>query len=218
MSALLLKPAKPPARILCLGAHADDIEIGCGGTLIKLLSSRPDLHLHWVVLSGNDERAAEARSAAQRIVKDGSNTTVEIKQFRDAHFEYAEAVALKAYFHQLSKTVNPDLVFSHRRGDAHQDHRFVGELTWQHFRSQMILEYEIPKYEGDLGQPSVYVELDEKTAFEKVDTIVTEFPSQHEKPWFTASTFEALARIRGIECNAPSGLAEAFHCRKMLVS
>lgn len=203
--------------VLCIGAHADDIEIGCGGTLIKLFKSRPDIHVHWLVLSGNDIRAAEAKSVAQRILKGVTNAKIEMKQFRDAHFEYADAVALKAYFHQLSKTLNPDVVFTHRRDDAHQDHRFVGELTWQHFRNHMILEYEIPKYEGDLGRPSVYVELDEETAAEKVDAIVSGFPSQQDKQWFDASTFEALARIRGIECNAPSGLAEAFHCRKLMV-
>ena len=203
--------------ILCIGAHSDDIEIGCGGTILKLVGERPDIAVRWVVLSGNEQRAAEARAAASLFLEGATDAQVDVQTFTDASFPYADAEALKRYFRELSQSFNPDLIFTHRREDLHQDHRFVAELTWQHFRNHMILEYEIPKYEGDLGQPGLFVPLEAETARTKVEGIVSSFPSQHGKPWFDADTLRAMLRLRGLECHAPSGLAEAFHCRKLLL-
>lgn len=200
--------------ILCIGAHSDDIEIGCGGTILELLDARDDIEVRWIVLSGDETRAAEARKSAAGFLKKAKKSNVEVMGFQDAHFPYSDALSLKDYFKELRRTCEPDLVFSHRTADVHQDHRFVAELTWQHFRDHMILEYEIPKYEGDLGQPTVFVPLSKKTARSKSDLITSSFKSQQEKPWFSADTFDAMHRIRGIECHSPTGLAEGFYCRK----
>ncbi len=204
--------------ILCIGAHADDIEIGCGGTILNFLKKRNDLDIRWVVLSGNQARAAEARSSANRFLKGANTQQVEIQDFQDACFPYSDPMAIKDYFRELSQSYSPDLIFTHRRDDAHQEHRFVADLTWQHFRQNLILEYEIPKYEGDLGQPSVFVPLGKEIAEAKIEMIVSEFPSQHNKQWFSPGTFRSLLTIRGIECQSTSGLAEAFYCRKLRLS
>ncbi len=203
--------------ILCIGAHADDIEIGCGGTLLTLLSRRDDIDVHWVVLSGNETRAAEAKRCAARFLEGTKQKTIEVHGFPDAAFAYADPLAVKDCFRGLAATCKPDLIFTHRREDLHQDHSFVADLTWQHFRSHMILEYEIPKYEGDLGQPTVFFPLSNELADRKLETIVSEFKSQHEKPWFSAQTLRSLLQIRGVECQSPTGLAEAFHCRKCIM-
>jgi LmbE family N-acetylglucosaminyl deacetylase len=203
--------------ILCIAAHPDDIEIGCGGTVLKLLQENSDLEVCWVVLSGTPARAAEAENSANKYLAANQNHRIEIKSFQDASFAYNDPMALKKYFQQLSTQVSPDLIFTHRREDLHQDHRFVSELTWQHFRDHLILEYEIPKYEGDLGQPSFFVPLTNAVAKMKMDLLVSEFPSQRSKPWFDEETFRALLRIRGVECVSPSGYAESFHCRKLVV-
>ncbi len=210
-----LRPEKIRS-ILCIGAHADDIEIGCGGTILKLLANRDDLEVCWVVLSGSETRSAEAQRSAERFLGNAGSQRIELKEFKDASFPYTDADAIKNYFGELSRSVSPDIVFTHRREDMHQDHRFVADLTWQHFRDHLILEYEIPKYEGDLGQPAFFVPLSEETAKSKVDLIISEFQSQHEKPWFDEATFQAMLRLRGLECQSPSGLAEAFHCRKLV--
>ena len=208
----------PIRSVLCIGAHADDIEIGCGGTILKLLATHRDFSIRWVVLSADGARADEARMSAERFLQGAGGTSrVDVAGFEDASFPYADGPALKRYFRELTASCTPDLVFTHRREDLHQDHRFVAELTWQHFRDHMILEYEIPKYEGDLGQPSVFVPLPETFAEAKIDALVSAFPSQADKTWFSADTFRALMRVRGVECRAPSGLAEAFHCRKLVL-
>ena len=204
--------------ILCIGAHADDIEIGCGGTILKLLRERDDLNIRWVVLSGNQTRAVEARNSATRFLDGARRQQVEVQGFQDTSFPYSDATAIKDYFRELSRSYRPDLVFTHRREDLHQDHRFVAELTWQHFRDHLIFEYEIPKYEGDLGQPTVFVPLSTETAEAKIELIISEFQSQHEKQWFSADTLRALLRIRGIECRSPTGLAESFYCRKLIIN
>lgn len=201
--------------ILCIGAHSDDIEIGCGGTILTLLKERNDIHVHWVVLSAEGSRRDEAQEAAGIFLQDAKSKTVKIKEFTDTRFEYQDALRIKDYFRELFQTVQPDLVFTHRRADVHQDHRFVGELTWQTFRNHMILEYEIPKYEGDLGQPSVFVAIDNDLAAKKVATITEVFETQKSKPWFDTETLQALMRIRGVECQSPSGKAEGFYCRKL---
>ena len=203
--------------VLCIGAHADDIEIGCGGTMLKLAEQYEGVEVRWVVLSGNSTRAAEARDASERFLSGVRCRQVDVQGFRDTCFPYSDAEALKDYFRQLSGDCKPDLIFTHRQDDAHQDHRLVAELTWQHFRNHLILEYEIPKYEGDLGRPNVFVPLTAEISDKKVESIMAAFPSQHEKPWFSPETFRALLRIRGVECQSQTGLAESFYCRKVVL-
>jgi len=211
----MLKLSFGPLRtILCLGAHADDIEIGCGGTLLKLLAERPGIAVHWIVFSGSATRIEEAKDCASRFLRDAGDRHVRIHSFRDSFFP-STWQEIKEIFGDLSKTVSPDLIFTHRRDDAHQDHRTLAELTWCAFRNHQILEYEIPKYEGDLGSPNLYVSLAQEIAEQKVTALCEAFKSQHEKPWFSADTFNALMRIRGLECNSDSKFAEAFYCRKL---
>jgi LmbE family N-acetylglucosaminyl deacetylase len=202
--------------ILCLGAHADDIEIGCGGALLKLLAQHRGVTVHWIVFSGSEERAQEAATTAAKFLRDAETSHVKIHSFRDSFFPYA-GLEIKECFASLAATISPDLIFTHRRADAHQDHRTLAELTWCAFRNHQILEYEIPKYEGDLGSPNLYITLDEETGRRKVSTLVESFKSQHEKPWFSKETFYGLMHIRGLECNSPSKLAEAFCCRKLVM-
>lgn len=203
--------------VLCLGAHADDLEIGCGGTLMQMLAERPgEIDVHWVVLSGDTARSAEAARAAELFLADARRKTVAIKSFRDTCFPYAGA-EIKEYFCTLQKEVSPDVIFTHRREDLHQDHRLVAELTWCAFRDHLILEYEIPKYEGDLGRPGVFMPLPEAVCRRKVETLIEVFATQRVKPWFTPDTFWSLLRLRGVECNSPTRLAEAFTCRKLVL-
>lgn len=201
--------------VLCLGAHADDIEIGCGGTLLRLLAQSGPLCVHWIVLSAEGLRTEEARRSAALFLR-GANadSQVVVESFRDSFFPY-HGEQLKEYFRNLPSRVTPDLIFTHRREDMHQDHRLVGELTWNTFRSHLILEYEIPKYEGDLGQPNVYVPLEAAMCQTKIDNLLQAFPTQHAKPWFTADTFWALLRLRGLESGSACRYAEAFHARKL---
>lgn len=201
--------------ILCLGAHSDDIEIGCGGTLLTLLAQQPSLEVHWVVFSATGDRATEAKSSADALLKSAAKKNITLHQFRDTCFPFA-GLELKESFIRLQREVQPDLIFTHRREDLHQDHRLIAELTWNAFRNHTILEYEIPKYEGDLGAPNFFVPLAENSARQKIDHLLAHFPTQREKPWFTAGTFEALLRLRAVECNAKSGFAEAFHGRKIV--
>ena len=203
--------------VLCIGAHSDDIEIGCGGTVRRLIAANPDLHVRWVVLSGPSERAEEARAAAARFLADAREPRIDVETFVDTLFPYASAMDLKSYFRALAGSIQPDLILTHRREDMHQDHRFVAELTWQSFRNHTILEYEIPKYEGDLGRPNVFVPLDEPQAEAKVSDLMASFASQHGKGWYDAETFRGLMRLRGVECQAPDRYAEAFHCAKVLL-
>ncbi|MEM7068643.1 MAG: PIG-L deacetylase family protein [Pseudomonadota bacterium] len=202
-------------KILCLGAHSDDIEIGCGGTILKLLNANPDISIHWVVFSAIGERKDEALTAANSFLKNAGANKIELHNFPDTRFPYSEANEIKECFSKLASNVNPDLVFTHRKDDAHQDHRLIADLTWQHFRNHLIFEYEIPKYEGDLGQPNLFVSIDETWVKEKIDILMNAFISQQDKYWFTPDNFEALMRIRGLECHSESGFAEAFYCSKM---
>jgi LmbE family N-acetylglucosaminyl deacetylase len=202
--------------VLFIGAHCDDIEIGCGGTLLRLLSEYRELSVHWVVFSSNERRAAEARRSAEDFLTDVRSKTIIIKEFRNSFFPYVGA-EIKEYFEQLMREVTPDVIFTHRRADVHQDHRTLAELTWNSFRDHLILEYEIAKYEGDLGHPNFFVPLSRETCERKIDIITNTFASQNDKRWFSRDTFLALLRLRGIECNSPSGYAEAFHCRKLIV-
>ena len=205
--------AQGPATVLCLGAHCDDIEIGCGGTILRLLEEHPQVSLWWVVLSANDLREREARASAEAFLKGAASPKVVVKRFRNGFFPSVIA-EIKEFFEELKGEVSPDLIFSHYQQDLHQDHRTVAELTWNTFRDHMILEYEIPKYDGGLGSPNFFVPLGDAQREAKVGTLMTQFESQKQKQWFTPETFNGLARLRGIECNAPSGYAEAFYCRK----
>lgn len=201
--------------ILCLGAHSDDIEIGCGGAILKLISKYPNLSFHWVVFSAGQQRAEEARASAEVFLKGAKEKNVVIKDFKDGFFPY-QGVEIKEYFEQL-KEMSPDIILTHYRQDLHQDHRLISDLTWNTFRNHLILEYEIPKYDGDLGSPNLFVHLDESTCQSKIQYILEHFRTQENKHWFTGETFLALLRLRGIESKAPDGYAEAFYCRKIVL-
>jgi LmbE family N-acetylglucosaminyl deacetylase len=207
---------RPLERILCLGAHCDDIEIGCSATILKLIAEQPETSVTWVVMGSTEVRAQEALESAHALLAPVRKKNIVIKAFRDGFFPYVGA-DLKAYFEELKRDVSPDVIFTHYREDLHQDHRLMSELTWNTFRDHLILEYEIPKYDGDLGRPNLFVPLDEDLCRRKVDNILGSFRSQADKRWFTADLFRALLRLRGMESNSPSGYAEAFYCRKMVL-
>jgi LmbE family N-acetylglucosaminyl deacetylase len=204
-----------PVTILCLGAHSDDIEIGCGGTLLHLTRTLPRLRFHWVVFSAAGSRGQEAAKAAELFTA-GCDKEIVLKGYRDGFLPYSGG-EVKDFFEEMKSRVNPDLIFTHWRDDAHQDHRLLAELTWNTFRDHLILEYEIPKYDGDLGRPNLFVPLEAPLYENKVDHLLGAFESQRAKRWFDRETFLGLMRIRGIESNSPSGYAEAFHARKMVV-
>jgi LmbE family N-acetylglucosaminyl deacetylase len=203
-------------QILCLGAHADDIEIGCGGTILRLAAQYPGCVFHWVVFSALDVREAEARRAASLFVGASALRGPLLQTFPDGGLPFV-GTEVKAVFEALKHAIAPHVIFTHHRSDAHQDHRLIADLTWQTFRDHWILEYEIPKYDGDLGQPSVFVPLPPEVYQKKVRYLIEAFPSQHSKRWFAEETFLALMRLRGMECQAPSGYAEAFYCRKLVL-
>ena len=200
--------------VLCLGAHCDDIEIGCGGTLLELRSRFTSLRIVWHVFSGGALREAETRSAAAKLIGEQASRAVTVHDFRGSYFPYC-GPEIKDAFEALKQQVAPDLIFTHFLQDRHQDHRVISELTWNTFRDHAVLEYEIPKYEGDLAQPNVYVPLSDASVEQKVATLIESFPSQRSRPWFDAELFRGHMRLRGIECNAPRRYAEAFHGRKI---
>lgn len=202
-------------RILCLGAHSDDIEIGCGGTILKLLRDHPGSHVVWVVLSARGRRKQEATSSAKAFLGQAGSAKIETKSFKESFFPY-HGEAIKEYFEELKSAVNPDLILTHYRHDLHQDHRIVSDLTWNTFRRQQILEYEIPKYDGDLGQPNLYVPLTDAVCKAKVKLLMDGFSTQRSRQWFTRDTFYALLRLRGIEANSIDRFAEAFYARKII--
>jgi LmbE family N-acetylglucosaminyl deacetylase len=206
------KTTAEPLRILCLGAHSDDIEIGCGGTLLQLGRTYGPLNFHWVVLSATGDRGQEAVKGAE-LFTSGASKQVMLKEFRDGFLPYSGG-SVKEFFESLKGLANPDLIFTHWYGDAHQDHRLVSELTWNTFRNHLIFEYEVPKYDGDLGRPNAFSPLDASIHDQKVDHLFDAFKSQSSKPWFARETFLGLMRLRGMESNAQSGYAEAFHVRK----
>jgi LmbE family N-acetylglucosaminyl deacetylase len=208
-----LRPGPGPLRVLVLGAHADDIEIGCGGTLLRLCEEHPDLDVTWVVFCATPERATEARASAEAFLSGAARKEVVVKAHRDGYLPYSGA-QVKDDFEALKSRTAPDVVLTHHRDDRHQDHRLVSDLTWNTWRDHVILEYEIPKYDGDFGTPNLFAPLSRAALDHKVGLILRSFPSQARKPWFDADLFRAVARIRGMECAAPEGLAEAFYCRK----
>jgi LmbE family N-acetylglucosaminyl deacetylase len=202
-------------KILCMGAHSDDIEIGCGGTILRLADQYPSCEFHWIVFNAIGTRETEARSAAQLFAGARLKEPL-LKTFQDGFMPYVGS-EVKAVFENDLKQLSPDLIFTHNGNDAHQDHRLISQLTWNTFRDHFILEYEIPKYDGDLGRPSVFVPLDKEVCERKVDYLMNAFQSQQTKRWFQPDTFFSLMRLRGMECAASSGYAEAFYCRKLLI-
>jgi LmbE family N-acetylglucosaminyl deacetylase len=205
---------RAPARILALGAHCDDIEIGCGGALRLLVSRHPGSKIRWTVFSSTPERELETRAASRMILSADADVTYDIQSFRNSYFPYIGS-SIKEHMERVKSEFEPDLIFTHFEHDRHQDHRIVSELTKNAFRDHLILEYEIVKYDGDLASPNVFVPLTGDEVRMKIDALFAAFASQHSKHWFTRDSFEALMRVRGIESNAPGGFAEAFHCRKV---
>jgi LmbE family N-acetylglucosaminyl deacetylase len=212
MIAVDVSNAKTPLKVLCLGAHSDDIEIGCGGLILSLLSLRKAVDIDWVVFSAPPPRAREARRSAELFLRGARRKRIVLKRFRDGFFP-SDGAAIKRVFEGL-KSSKPDLVLTHHRDDRHQDHRVLSDLAWNTFRDHWILEYEIPKYDGDLGTPNCFVPLDSATCARKLEYLNAVFASQRDKHWFSGETFMGLMRLRGMECRASSGYAEAFYSRK----
>lgn len=208
-------PVGRSLKILCLGAHSDDIEIGCGGTILRLTEEYPGCEIHWIVFNAIGAREGEAMRGANLFAGSGLKGPL-LKTFQDGYMPFVGA-EVKAVFEKELKPLSPDLIFTHNGNDAHQDHRLISELTWNTFRGDFILEYEIPKYDGDIGSPSVFVPLEKSLCEKKVSTVIEAFKSQQTKHWFKADTFFALMRLRGMECASPSGYAEAFYCRKAVM-
>ena len=208
------QPRGRPLSILCLGAHSDDIEIGCGGTILRLIKELGNVSFYWVVFSSNAIRRSEAEKSARDFLRNAGQKTVVVKDFKDGFFPYFGA-DVKDYFEKLKLEVNPDLIFTHYRLDLHQDHRLLSDLTWNTFRSHTILEYEILKWDGDLGSPNTFFHLSRQVCARKISCLMKNFPSQRDNHWFNQETFQSLLQIRGIESNAPENRAEAFYCRKL---
>ena len=215
MKVSLNKTDKSEYKILCFGAHCDDIEIGCGGALLKLIESK-NVIIYWVVFTSNEQRIQEATASANLFLKEVETKKIIIKDFRDGFLPF-HGVEVKECFEQLKQEFSPDIVFTHYRDDRHQDHRLISDLTWNTFRNHLILEYEIPKYDGDMGIPNFFIPLDEALCRRKIQYIIDAFQTQNNKQWFTEETFRSILRIRGIESNAPSKYAEAFYCRKIVL-
>ncbi|WP_157017460.1 PIG-L deacetylase family protein [Mesorhizobium xinjiangense] len=213
MKSLGLARSGDRLSILCLGAHSDDIEIGAGGTIISLIEAGVRLDVHWCVLSAAGERTNEARASAYAFLEGAHEGKVEVADFTDSDFPDQRS-AIKAWLVELRKRTTPDVIFTHARHDAHQDHREVNQLTWNIFRDQLILEYEIPKWDGDLGQPNMYMPLSREVLERKIALLERHFGTQRSKDWFDRATFEGLSRLRGMECRAPEHHAEAFILRK----
>ena len=204
-----------PLSVLFLGAHSDDIEIGCGGTVSRLLAAYPDVSIHWIVFGTSGERAKEAFRSARRLLRRAKDPQVSVEGFRDGFFPY-QGADLKTYFERLKTAVSPDAIFTHHQADRHQDHRVIAELTWNTFRDHFILEYEIPKYDGGLVTPNHFVQLDVATCRRKVGHLMKAFPSQAGKRWWGEDTFLGLMRLRGVESGSRTGYAEGFHVPKAM--
>ena len=210
----LFENKKP--KILCFGAHPDDIEIGCGGTILKFIRESPKAQFRWIIFSGNKIRQREAKESASNLLNEIESKQIDIHDFRESYFPFVGA-NIKDCFERIKDEFNPDIIFTHYANDAHQDHMLISKLTWNTFRNHFIIEYEIPKYDGDLGAPNLYVYLEDSLVKRKIDCLCAFFQSQKEKIWFSEENFRSILRIRGIECNSPSKYAEAFYCRKLVL-
>jgi LmbE family N-acetylglucosaminyl deacetylase len=217
MLPLKLPTAGDRLSVLCLGAHSDDIEIGAGATLLHWMSTGVKLDICWCVLSGIGDRENEARDSAKSFLQGADSASVEVMSFNDGFFP-TQGEQIKGWFETLKALINPDLILTHRRDDAHQDHREVCRHTWNTFRDHMILEYEIPKWDGDLGQPNLYVPVGERVLARKIELLIKHFGTQRSKHWFDEETFRGLARLRGMECRAGERYAEAFFARKLVIA
>ena len=205
-----------PLRLLCIGAHSDDLEIGCGGTILSWIKELPFLEVTWAVIAADSDREVEARRSAKALLRGADAVRMHFGQFQDG-FLPAHFAKVKAFFEDLKRIENPDVIFTHGLDDRHQDHRLIGELTWNTWRDHLIYEYEIPKYEGDLLQLNAYVPLTKSVAHRKAAHLIRYFGSQRSKDWFREEVFMAQMLIRGVECRAPSGYAEAFNARKFVL-
>jgi LmbE family N-acetylglucosaminyl deacetylase len=210
------RPEGKPLRVLAFGAHSDDIEIGCGGTLLRLIEQGLVAELWWVVLTGSTQRRAEAQASAEAMLEGVPNRIV-LGEFADGYFPY-DGRQIKEFVEQIKRDFTPDVIFTHQRHDLHQDHRVTCELTWNTFRDHLILEYEIPKYDGDMGAPNLFVPLDETLCSRKISHLFDHFHSQVPKSWFKRDLFSGLLRLRGMECQSPTSYAEAFYCRKAVLA
>jgi LmbE family N-acetylglucosaminyl deacetylase len=206
---------KDKPKILCLGAHSDDIEIGCGGTILRFTKAAPKAQFRWIVFSGNKNRKREAQQSALAFLNEIESKQIDIYNFRESYFPFIGA-EIKDCFEAIKKEFNPDVIFTHCNNDLHQDHLLISKLTWNTFRNHLIMEYEIPKYDGDLGTPNLYIHLDESLVQRKTNHLCDFFGTQKEKLWFSEKNFRSIMRIRGIESNSPTSYAEAFYCRKMV--
>jgi len=206
-----------PLKALFLGAHSDDIELGCGGTILSLLEQGQELEVWWVVFAASPARRLEAERSAEMFLRGAVKKETIVRDFKESFFPYIGA-EIKACFEELKRTISPDVVFTHFRDDLHQDHRLISELTWNTFRDHLILEYEIIKYDGGLGSPNVFVHLSEEVCAKKMKYLMENFQSQRSHQWFTEEAFRAILRLRGVESNAPSKFAEAFYARKLVLS
>ena len=209
--------AGSPIKVLCLGAHSDDIEIGCGGTILKLIEDQKSVAVSWVVFSAGGERSAEATRSAELVLRNVAEKKILVNNFRDGFFPY-QGGEIKELFESIKREFEPDVIFTHYRDDRHQDHRIISDLTWNTFRDHFILEYEIPKYDGDLGSPNLFVQLDETTCRRKVQHILKAFQTQKQKHWFTEDVFWSMLRLRGLESAASGRFAEAYYSRKSAVT
>jgi len=212
---LALNLPRGRVRVLCLGAHSDDIEIGCGGLILSLINRAAAVDVRWVVFSGRANREREARRSAAKFLKGAARARVDVRQFRDGFFPYDSDI--KEVFERLKREIDPDLVLTHYRNDRHQDHRVLSDLAWNTFRDHLVLEYEIPKFDGDLGTPNFFVPLTRATCARKVKYLLTAFGTQRDKHWFSEERFMGLMRLRGMECRAAGGYAEAFYARKVVL-
>jgi LmbE family N-acetylglucosaminyl deacetylase len=203
-------------KILCLGAHSDDIEIGCGGTILRLLSEFNNAEVYWVVLGSSGQRSREAITSANNFLVNAKKKRIIVKDYKESFFPYIGG-EIKAFFEGLKAETSPDVIFTHYHNDLHQDHRLISELTWNTYRDHLILEYEIVKYDGDIGNPNFFIHLDEETCRRKIEYIFKSFKSQMGKRWFTEDTFYSILRLRGIESNSPYKYAEAFSCKKAII-
>ncbi len=207
---------KPNLNVLCLGAHPDDIEIGCGGTILRLIAEVPDARFYWAIFSGDETRRKEGDASAEAFLEHAKIKKIDIQNFRESYFPFIGS-EIKDYFEKLAKQFQPDIIFTHYRNDAHQDHRIISDLTWNTYRTNLILEYEIPKYDGDFGIPNLFVTLNETIVEKKINYLLNYFQTQKKKSWFDEKTFISILRLRGVECNSHSKYAEAFYCRKIIL-
>jgi len=214
---MLGRPAAAPVRVLAVGAHPDDAEIGCGGTILRLAREGSMSAVCWVVLTGAGVRADEARASAEALLEGVPETRIVLRGFRDGFLPY-DGAEVKGFFEELKGEFSPDVIFTHQRNDLHQDHRTTCELTWNTFRDHLILEYEVPKYDGDMGAPNLFVPLDDQDRRRKIDHLMAHFGSQVPKRWFKEDLFSGLLRLRGMECNSPTSYAEAFYSRKAVLT